>query len=293
MSMADEPKVDASNGSAVRGVRQFIRKRSVGDWVAVAALAFGAAALLIMFSSVSVCDQQLSDEGEVRRVCRHLALTDAPVVVIAALIALAMSHFFAEISVSGVTLKRRLESVEKRTGEVESMANAATDQASRANEAATAARLEAHNALLTIREYNRVRQELPPRTPERDAAQTRSWDELVELSRKVTEFDLARHLESPNPGERLEGFAWALTHPDPGNTSQVAEAIFTSRGHTQEMGIRALTMTVAGHCDALSPELRAKLRDLKRRRERRAEEQGRRSNRAKELQVLLDEICPE
>ncbi|RYV52143.1 hypothetical protein [Pengzhenrongella frigida] len=276
---------DATSAGVRASLRQFVSKRSVGDWIAVAVIVLGATALLVMFPLVRVCDQHLTDAGEVETVCRHLALNDPPVVVVGALVVLAMSAFFAEVSVSGLTVKRRLELVERK-------ADWATDEAGRANETATAAKSEARDALAAAARYERVRRDLKARTSERDTEQTDAWNEMAEDLRDQPEFDLAGHLASQDEGMRLAGFAWASTHRDPGRATQVAEAMFGARGFTQEMGIRALAATIGDDCDALGPELRARLLDLKSTVVRRAQRRNDTSNRATEIDRLLQR-CPD
>lgn len=61
---------------------------------------------LVGFGRVNVCDEQLSQAGDVVEVCRHLQATDPPVIAVGLIILVSLGVFFNEISGFGFTLKR-------------------------------------------------------------------------------------------------------------------------------------------------------------------------------------------
>jgi hypothetical protein len=100
-----------------------------------AAAGLGAAAVLVAFvfsfSKVRICDQQLSNQGSLVPVCRHLQISDPPItllgIVLLGLIVIAFP--VAEISVFGFSLKQRIN-------EAKAAAQAAEEAAKSAGEAA-------------------------------------------------------------------------------------------------------------------------------------------------------------
>ena len=106
------------------------------------AAGLGAAAvfvtLVLSFSKVRVCDQQLSNQGSLVSVCRHPQLSDPPVtllgIVLLALIVIAFP--VAEISAFGFSLKQRIDEAQTVAQTAEKAAKSAGEAAGKANETA-------------------------------------------------------------------------------------------------------------------------------------------------------------
>ncbi len=88
------------------------------------------------FFAIEICDQQLADSGDVVDVCRHLQVTDPPVLAAGLVVIAALGAFFTEVTAFGITLKRTVE-------KAEDAARATSRFELAAREAAGRARLEA------------------------------------------------------------------------------------------------------------------------------------------------------
>lgn len=76
--------------------------------VAVLVFVTGVVVAFVAFSYDRVCNQQLTAAGRTVEVCRHLQATDPPIIVVGLVILVALSVFFPEISISGLSLKREV-----------------------------------------------------------------------------------------------------------------------------------------------------------------------------------------
>jgi hypothetical protein len=222
--------------------------------------------LIVMFFAVSVCEDALAGTDKVE-LCRHPNLTDSFMAPVAALMLLALSPFFAEISGFGITIKGRLDAVEAEAAE---------------------ARVQARDALLASK-YNAVRGQFRAGA-ERDAGMQDVWREMLETLRGESDFDVEQHIgNGQNPGLRLAGYAYLYTHPHSRWTGMLFEAIDADRAHfNQEMGLRTLARILEDDdCRSLTPELRQRLsllRDKFRRQSSKRDE----SKRAHEIDKILE-----
>src|SRR5205807_10630230 len=101
------PPTPASRGSQT-GTRNHQERL---QWIAGAGLLGLAIAAAVSFSRVRVCDQELTGEGKAVAVCRHLQMTDPPVVAFGGFLLLALGAFFTEVSGFGISLKREVRTV--------------------------------------------------------------------------------------------------------------------------------------------------------------------------------------
>lgn len=180
--------------------------------------------ILAGFTWVRVCDEQVGGGGRVVTVCRHLATTDPPVVVLGVLALVLLSAFYAEISGFGVTLKRQVAEIDRRTRENERTATAleetVDDLAEFNRERVTDRALVADDWVpdprITplARQYNILRW-----TMRSGRERTRRMTEVVErlrtLLRDVTDFDVLGHLRADDRGVRLAAYAYVRDHVVP------------------------------------------------------------------------------
>jgi hypothetical protein len=252
--------------------RQGAAKHALPIWLrnllAVGVLVSGAAYLVVIFFTVTVCNDQIASNGNVGRVCRHVELTDVLVAPVGVLMVVALSTFFAEISWFGITLKRRLEKVEAEASD---------------------ARREARDALLAAK-YNSIRAGFRA-GPERDAGMQRVWLEMTEQLRDEPDFDLAEHLRSGDDGLRLAGYAYLLSHPEDRWIPELVKIIDADRANfNQEMGLRTLKTLLRGKCRLLTDELRSELKRLEQEWQREHKDRSE-SKRAQEVKGILKQ-CP-
>lgn len=78
--------------------------------VVVACVAGGVGA----YALLEVCDEQLTQSDSAARVCRHLQLSDPPVVAIGLVTLAALGGFFTEVSGLGFSLKREVQKLEDK-----------------------------------------------------------------------------------------------------------------------------------------------------------------------------------
>ncbi len=226
--------------------------------------------LIAMFFAVPVCDDALADTGSVKQVCRHARLTDSFMAPVAALMVLALSTFFAEVSGFGITLKGRLDRVEAQAAQ---------------------ASAQARDALLASK-YNAVREQFKA-GEDRDAGMHAVWREMVETLRGEPNFDVAQHIDNAqNPGLRLAGYAYLYSHPDSNWVGPLFESLVADKARfNQEMALRTLGRILQDDCRLLSPELRQRLIRL-RDKARTHSSRGPGSKRALEITRIL-ENCPD
>ena len=92
-------------------------------------------ALVFSYSKMRICDQQLSNQGSLVPVCRHLQLSDPPIALLSiALLGLIVIAFpVAEISVLGFSLKQRINEAKGVAQAAEEAAKSAGEAAEKAN----------------------------------------------------------------------------------------------------------------------------------------------------------------
>jgi hypothetical protein len=227
---------------------------------------------VVIFFRVTVCNDQIANNGNVGRVCRHVELTDVLVAPVGLLMLVALSTFFAEVSGFGITLKRRLEKVEAE---------------------ASGARREARDALLAAK-YNSIRAGFRAGV-ERDAGMQRVWSEMQQQLRDEPDFDIEEHLRSGDDGLRLAGYAFLLSHPEDRWVPELVKIIEADRADfNQEMGLRTLKTLLAGNCNPLTGELRSELMRLGQKWQREHVDKKKRgeSRRAQEVEGILKQ-CPD
>jgi hypothetical protein len=164
-----------------------------------AGLAIVLAAIIAGFLAVRVCDEQLAATGAVVTVCRHMAATDPPVLVLGMVALVLLSVFYAEISGFGFTLRRKVEELENRSDA-----------------------LQKDVAALTGR-YDTLRETMPGGA-ERTRLMTELFKQLKETLRDTKDFDLAGHLRHDERRERLAAYAYLRTHTVPDVMSSLVRA---------------------------------------------------------------------
>jgi hypothetical protein len=83
----------------LRRFRQLLMGILIGIFLAGAVLAF---------LSVRICDDQVTNDGRVVKVCRHLGAADPPVPALGLILVALLSFFYSEIQGFGFTLKREI-----------------------------------------------------------------------------------------------------------------------------------------------------------------------------------------
>jgi len=75
-------------------------------WLAGVLFIAGVAVAVVAFFAVEVCDGQLTGSGDVVDVCRHMQITDPPVIAVGIVVLASLGAFFTEVSGLGISLKR-------------------------------------------------------------------------------------------------------------------------------------------------------------------------------------------
>jgi len=101
-------------------------------WLAGVTVVLGVAAALIGFFAVEVCDEHVTDAGQIVEVCRHTQITDPPVIAIGLVVLASLGAFFTEISGLGISLKRDVKDAQAAARS----SKEAADSAARASEVA-------------------------------------------------------------------------------------------------------------------------------------------------------------
>jgi hypothetical protein len=236
----------------------------VTRWARVGAGAIvlaGVVAAVLTFRSVEVCDDEASDSGTVVQVCRHLELTDPPVVAIGLLVLAGLGAFFSEISGLGFTLKREVrkatDTAEKalRVGRkasgvadsAEQTAQLAEGLSRRADTAPPAGPSDVDHVVNSLAsQYNEARLKLPPgteRTREMTATVSKMISTLTEVQPR--DFDVSARLGSSDRGQRLAGYAYIYANPDPRRTQELVDALLDEdKPFGQYWALRALSRLV-------------------------------------------------
>jgi hypothetical protein len=264
------------------------------EWAAGGVLLALVGAIIVVFFTVKVCDQQLTSTGSVVSVCRHPQATDPPIVVLGAVILAFLGVFFSEISGFGFTLKRTVEQavrevkqtskhIRETTEDLGEGVKEALNQAQPSDQAALSEQTDPVNQLAA--RYNEIRWTTPS-GPARTAEMTTLTHEMIALLKDARGFDVESHLSSTNRGLRLAAVAYLYANPDPAWARQLAEtAVSEDKPFNEYWGLMALNRVLKGHCEALDNATRDRLQ------ERRAQlNPG--TDRAQQIDQLLRE-CPQ
>lgn len=182
------------------------------------------ATILASFLWFRVCDEQLTSAGKVVTVCRHMATTDPPVVVLGVVALLLLSVFYAEISGFGVTLRRKMAELDERSDALqETVGDLAEFNRERVvpqmvavpeSGASAEGRVpDARIANLADR-YNTLRWTMPSGR-ERTGRMTEVVLQMQEILHNADDFDVAAHLTHDDRGVRLAAYAYLRTHTVP------------------------------------------------------------------------------
>jgi hypothetical protein len=95
-------------------------------WVAGSAVVTGIVIIVAAFFTVKVCEPQLTATGSVVTVCRHLNMTDPPIIAFGAVMVALLGVFYSEISGFGFTLKRSVEAAKATAQEAAREAKSAS-----------------------------------------------------------------------------------------------------------------------------------------------------------------------
>lgn len=263
------------------------RARKRVRWVA----GLGAAVLVVAsvgaFFPVRVCDQQVSNKGNVVRVCRHMQASDPPVIAVAVALLAALSVFFNEISGFGFTMKREVEKVSEKVDAVQERADEAHTAAVGNTERITEARSDlvalgqkvvstpgvgdvplraevGKPALLDLaEEYNNIRLTMKSGNP-----RTRAMTDVVRrmqrlLADNADGFDVQASLESANGGLRLAAYSYLAQTAEPQWTSELVASLIDveDKPFGQYWALRALIKQCASDPAALDRQARRRLTD--------------------------------
>jgi hypothetical protein len=236
----------------------------VPRWVRVGAGAIvlaGVVGALLAFRYVDVCDDEVRDSGVVVEVCRHLELTDPPVVAVGVLVLAALGAFFSEISGLGFTLKREVRRATTTAEKALRRADRASGLADKAEQTADLAEgfsRQAHTAPAAVHEdvdqvidalaqqYNDARRDLrsgTERTREMTAIVSKMISALTEVP--PSDFGVSDHLGSSDRGQRLAAYAYIYANPDPRRSQELVDALLDEdKPFGQYWALRALSRLV-------------------------------------------------
>jgi hypothetical protein len=106
------------------------------NWLVVALAAAIVIAFVVMFLTVKVCEDQMATTGDNPgpfAVCRHISITDPPVVALGAALVALIGIFYTEVSGFGITLKRTVNEAKTAAEKAGNQAEAAHDAVSTLN----------------------------------------------------------------------------------------------------------------------------------------------------------------
>ena len=244
---AAEPEVEAPSKTA----------KVVAGIVIAVALVIGA----LLYTKTQVCDQQVTDAGSIIEACRTPQSTDPHMILVAAVIVVALSAFFSEISGWGFGLKRAARRAERKADAASRQAVVAKNvaesalQTSHVAEQATldrgATTMKDSHGNVDLRgiedlvaEFNDVR------TQTRGAARVSKETSVV--SRMISALNGAspeildiHHYLTGDDGQRLAAYAFIYANPEIASAPQLVRAILGERANfSQYWAIRALRRIV-------------------------------------------------
>jgi Sec-independent protein translocase protein TatA len=235
----------------------------------VACILIIASAVLYIFRTFSknrICDDALASTGSVAKVCRHLQVTDPPIVaaLAVAVIALALLFGFTEISALGISLKRSVAEAQR----AESRATDAAEEASKARTATTSTAKRAEDTSIFAEalvlgggavaqgsdfkeqlenlqdEYDDIRKKEPSGSA-RTARMTTIVSRMIALFSRAGQgkFNLPPVFDPKDKlGKRIAKYAYVYTYPDPRATTDLVDAVVKERDHAfgQYWALRAI-----------------------------------------------------
>jgi hypothetical protein len=171
----------------------------------------GAAAVLVafvfFFSKTRICDQQLSQQGSLVPVCRHLQLSDPPVTVLGiVLLALIVIAFpVAEISVFGFSLKQRIDEAEAVAQSAKEAAKSAEEAAERANVTSQLADRVSETAKQVAADARSIAKVLEAKQETRDRPESQQRQKLTDVLKPlINEYNNVREKDTQSSPARVE-----------------------------------------------------------------------------------------
>lgn len=263
----------------------------------VIVIVLSAAFLTFMFWKV--CEQQVTQGGQVVNVCRHLQVTDPPVLAGAAALVVALGAFFSEVGAFGISLKREVADAKDAADSAKAASESATRAADVAGEVSRKAEEAAEYAQGAERsvaraeqiftqlaasqrqppaasedidenlrelaaEYNALRRDFPPGA-ERTERMTSVVARMIALANGVAPgvVDVGPWMGADDRGLRLAAYAFLHTHPVPALTPRLAQsAVEEDKPFGQYWALRALRRQVALDREALDLNSRRRLEEL-------------------------------
>ena len=130
--------MQSSEGSEF--AREQRRRRLIGG-VAIAIIVVALTAAFVSFVRVDVCNDEVTQAGQVVEVCRRLEATDPPALGLALVVlaALGLGGFFSEVGFLGISLKRDLKDAKDAAESAKKAAESARIASERAAEVSQAA----------------------------------------------------------------------------------------------------------------------------------------------------------
>lgn len=205
------------------------------------------AAILAAFQWWRVCDEQVTGTGRIVTVCRHMATTDPPVVVLGALTLVLLSMFYAEISGFGVTLRRKVAEIDERADALQEtvgdLAEFNREQVIGRGpefEITQAGTVPDPRIAALAKRYDTLRWTMPS-----GRERTRRMGEVVRQMQEslldAPDFDVAGHLAHDDRGVRLAAYAHLRAHTAPELVSALVDAaVHEEKPFGQYTALRAL-----------------------------------------------------
>jgi hypothetical protein len=267
------PNTDPSENESDAGPSVAVR------WTAGSVIAAALAVGVVLYYRTDVCDQQLTESGEIVTVCRSLQAMDPPVIAVGIVVFIALTAFFSEVSGFGISFKRELRRTARNAELAVSKADNATSVANSAEVTSTVAQqLAARGAHQKrsgldvsatvddlIDQYNAARKETLT-SAERTAKLTTIVSTMISaLSGAGHEvIDLDSYIKAgDNDGRRVAAYAYLYANPDPRLTATLVRAILTDETRFgQYWAVRALRRLISVDPAALDLNSRRELERL-------------------------------
>jgi hypothetical protein len=250
------------------------------QWAGWVLILFGVVFLFMFYLSFTVCEDHVSNSGQVSRVCRHTQISDPPVVAIGLIIITGLGLIFSEVSGFGITLKRQLDQASHDASEAKTQSSEAKRQS---QEALLAAK---YSAILTYKTAS----------SERAAEISEVFGEMRDAVAQAQDFDVLAHLSNKNDaGMRFTGYAYVSMNPDskwiPAFIRSIEEETIPIN---EEVALRVLKDEILKNdCKYLDGHLRETLRARSEKYTTEAAEKGKKgSNRARIIQEIFSQ-CPD
>jgi hypothetical protein len=241
---------------------------------AIAIIGAAVAGVFLAFSYERVCNQEATNTGKIVELCRHLNITDPPMIAGGLVMLAFLGVFFTEISGFGLSLKRDVASVRDVAEDARGAAQSAQSVAQVAQDLSLRAPPDragiAGEVSITEQEihrladeYNATRHTTPSGAP-RTSKMTSIVSNMISALKDVrpAPFDLSSYLNSEDEGERLAAYAYLYANPDPRLTSQVAAVMARDKPFAQYWALRALRRQLQADPEALDLNSRRSLERL-------------------------------